>query len=412
MKKRPTYLRAVVAALGTMLKGMRLSGRHLRKGYHRPEPLGVADPNYFQQTQGPITIQYPMEKVPVPDNGRYRLYMETEDCIGCDKCARICPVDCITIETFRADGDLGRTSDGTVKRLHLPTFDIDMAKCMYCGLCTTVCPTECLTMSPVYDYSEYDRDNFLYHFGAYSPAEDQRIREATEQSLAAKKSAKAIEATPEQPASEEKPKGRPMMRPLTKSVESAPSIVEPQLETEASEQPSTDAPRPRPRPMMKRTEATPASEESDSPKAETPATEDAPPRPRPKPIMKRPEDAPVTEESDSPKPETPPTTPPRARPIMKRREESPSEEPAISESPASESLTPPAEKPAPRPRPIMKPKAEEATPATAQVLPEPPAPSENPAAESPAADEPPVPPKARPRPIMRRPENPAGGPEA
>lgn len=257
-KKRLSYLGTVVHALSSMLKGMKLSGRHYVQGYNRDEPMGIADPDYFKKDKGPITVQYPMQKVPIPETGRYRLHMETDDCIGCDKCARICPVDCITIETFRADGDLGRTSDGTMKRLHLPTFDIDMGKCMYCGLCTTVCPTECLVMTPVYDFSEYDRDNFVYHFGAYSPVDEARIRIETEASLAAKKAAKSTPSVSETPSEDEAPKvkPRPMMRPVMKPApeeagKSETPTEERGPETPVTEKPAEEKPRPRPRPIMR-----------------------------------------------------------------------------------------------------------------------------------------------------------------
>jgi formate hydrogenlyase subunit 6/NADH:ubiquinone oxidoreductase subunit I len=103
--------------------------------------------------------------------------METDDCIVCDKCVRICPVDCITIESFKAVDDLGTTSSGASKKIELPVFDIDMAKCCFCGLCTTVCPTECLTMTKVYDYATTDRDQLLYHFGNLSPKQEIEKRE-------------------------------------------------------------------------------------------------------------------------------------------------------------------------------------------------------------------------------------------
>lgn len=275
--KRPSYIRAVVASLVSMLKGMKLSGKHYVRGYQRDEPLGISDPNYFKKEQGPITIQYPQQKVPVPDTGRYRLFMETDDCIGCDKCARICPVNCITIETFRAESDLGRTSDGTVKRLHLPVFDIDMGKCMYCGLCTTVCPTECLIMTPVYDYSEYDRDNLVYHFGAYSPQEEVHIRTETEAALATKQAAKSTPPPPETPSQ----KRRPV---IPRNPESAPYTDSP---------PSEPEPKPRPRPMMRpiMKREQPAEEpENETPEAK-PEVENPPPKPmkRPKPIMRKPD---------------------------------------------------------------------------------------------------------------------------
>ena len=90
---------------------------------------------------------------PIPDVGRYRLHNEIDDCIVCDKCAKICPVDCIDIEPIKATEEIGKTSDGTPKRIYAAKFDIDMGKCCFCGLCTTVCPTECLTMTKVYDFS-------------------------------------------------------------------------------------------------------------------------------------------------------------------------------------------------------------------------------------------------------------------
>jgi formate hydrogenlyase subunit 6/NADH:ubiquinone oxidoreductase subunit I len=331
MSKRPSYLRQVLRAIATVAKGLRLTARHYRKGYHRPAPLGIADPDYFQQADGPITIQYPMHKVPVPDNGRYRLFMETDDCIGCDKCARVCPVDCITIETFRADGDLGKTSDGTVKRLHLPTFDIDMGKCMYCGLCTTVCPTECLTMTPVYDYSEFDRDNLVYHFGAYSPEKEQQVRAEIEAKKAkpedAPTTAQPTEGLPKrrpvlrrveepapspetvEPQTPETPppakRARPVTRPATDPSEieqSTPSEVAPDLPQSEKEPESPPPPAKRPRPVM-RPKAEPQA--GDIPKADPPTNEEGPLEP--------------TEEKKAEQEENAPAPPPkRPRPIMRK----------------------------------------------------------------------------------------------
>ncbi|MDP5169540.1 MAG: 4Fe-4S dicluster domain-containing protein [Bacteroidia bacterium] len=166
-----SYFGDISQTLKTLADGLRVTWPHFKKGHRRRGPLGIEDDRYFDHADDAVTIQYPGESIPVPDNGRYRLHMESEDCIVCDKCARICPVDCIDIESFKAVDDLGFTSDGSKKRLELPVFDIDMAKCCFCGLCTTVCPTECLTMTKVYDFSEYDRSNFTYHFGLLSPEE-------------------------------------------------------------------------------------------------------------------------------------------------------------------------------------------------------------------------------------------------
>jgi NADH-quinone oxidoreductase subunit I len=184
------WFKPIGSVIRSFRLGFGLTWSHFKKGNKRQKPKGIADPDYFQQSEGLVTIQYPHEQIPVPDQGRYRLHMETEDCIVCDQCARICPVDCITIEGIKTTDDLGLTSDGTKKKLYLPTFDIDMAKCCYCGLCTTVCPTECLTMTKVYDFSETDRDAFIYHYGNLSPEEAKVKQQEAEALEEARKAAK------------------------------------------------------------------------------------------------------------------------------------------------------------------------------------------------------------------------------
>ncbi|WP_162052776.1 NuoI/complex I 23 kDa subunit family protein [Pontibacter pamirensis] len=179
-------------AVKSLVSGARLTLRHLANANKRRKPVYVTDDSYFKQPDGLATLTYPYEALPVPDNGRYRLHNEIEDCIVCDLCAKVCPVNCITIESVKATEDIGVTSDGTKKRLYAPVFDIDMAKCCYCGLCTTVCPTDCLTMTPVYDFSEVNIKNMIYHFTDLSPEqaqEKQLLFEKQQEEMAAAKAA-------------------------------------------------------------------------------------------------------------------------------------------------------------------------------------------------------------------------------
>ena len=164
--------------------------RHLFSSHKKREILPASDNNYFKQMEGTNTIQYPAQKLPAPEVARYQLDVEIDDCIVCDLCAKVCPVDCIDIEAIKATEAIGQTSDGTTKRLYAAKFDIDMAKCMYCGLCTIVCPTECIIMTDKYDRSVVALKNLTYEFSDMAPEDAAQKRREFEQQQAERQAAK------------------------------------------------------------------------------------------------------------------------------------------------------------------------------------------------------------------------------
>lgn len=172
-----TYFRDIFHSLYTVSVGMKITFKHL-----------------FVPA---VTVQYPDAKLKMPERARNRLYVNIDDCIGCDQCSLACPVDCITIDTIKstADQDLGTTSTGHKKRLHVPKFDIDIAKCCYCGLCVYPCPTECIVMTDVYEFSEFDRHNLIYRFSRMSDQEigtaEAKLKKADEDAAAKKAAAAA-----------------------------------------------------------------------------------------------------------------------------------------------------------------------------------------------------------------------------
>ncbi|RYY32669.1 MAG: 4Fe-4S dicluster domain-containing protein, partial [Sphingobacteriaceae bacterium] len=171
----------------TAWKGLSLTVRHLFAHNSKREVSSVRDDNYFKQLEkGTNTIQYPHQQLPVPEVGRYELDVEMDDCIVCDLCAKICPVDCITIDAIKATEAIGQTSDGTVKRLYAAKFEIDMAKCMYCGLCTIVCPTECIIMTDTYDKTVFELSDLTYKFADMPEAEAAEKRALLEKQQAEK----------------------------------------------------------------------------------------------------------------------------------------------------------------------------------------------------------------------------------
>ena len=114
----------------------------------------------------PVTVEYPEVREVLPERSRGRLYNDVGDCISCNQCAMVCPVDCIYIASHpRPQGEeIPKTTNGTPLRLVLDQFTIDEALCCYCGLCTTVCPTECLTHTKDYEFSQYTLDHMKYDY--------------------------------------------------------------------------------------------------------------------------------------------------------------------------------------------------------------------------------------------------------
>lgn len=184
MTEAQTYFRNIWLAVFTAMVGMRLTWRHL-----------------FTPA---VTIQYPDVKLKLPERARNRLYVNIDDCIGCDQCSMACPVNCITIDTIKGtpDQDLGTTSTGNKKRLHVPVFDIDIAKCCYCGLCVYPCPTECIVMTDVYEFSEFDRKNLIYNYSSMTQSEVDTAKEKLrkyDEEQAAKRAAAAAAPKPAAP---------------------------------------------------------------------------------------------------------------------------------------------------------------------------------------------------------------------
>jgi NADH-quinone oxidoreductase chain I len=152
-----------------------------------------------------VTIQYPEVKLKLPERERNRLYVNMDDCIGCDQCSRACPVSCIEIETVKSipGEDLGTTSNGKKKALWVTKFNIDFAKCCYCQLCVFPCPTECIYMTDVFEFSEYDRNNLVYKFATLTEEEAFEKKLNFEKFTAEKEAQKAAAAP--KPKDEQKP---------------------------------------------------------------------------------------------------------------------------------------------------------------------------------------------------------------
>jgi NADH-quinone oxidoreductase subunit I len=112
--------------------------------------LGVTVPYLFRR---PYTLQYPEELPDLPPTERGLHNFEIDKCIACDQCAKICPVDCITIE-----------AEAKGKHARILKYEIDYTKCLFCALCCEPCPTECIHMGPTFDLVGYTRDEVIIDY--------------------------------------------------------------------------------------------------------------------------------------------------------------------------------------------------------------------------------------------------------
>jgi NADH-quinone oxidoreductase subunit I len=156
--------------LGTgILKGLGVTLKHFiatyaqdllymsRKTGIEPRPLRRQNP----RNHGIVTVEYPSERLPLPENFRYLPFLvkdteKNEDkCTSCGICAKVCPPQCIWIV---------RTEDPVTKRpVPAPKeFHIDMTVCMNCGYCAEFCPFDAIKMDHQYEIvSTSNRTNEL-----------------------------------------------------------------------------------------------------------------------------------------------------------------------------------------------------------------------------------------------------------
>ena len=159
-----------------LAKGLLLTLRHfidsyvddlrygMRKYSHSVDNFGArqgTDP------KGVITVQYPDEKVAVPERFRFVPFLIVEDddhptragkdwCTSCGICAKVCPPQCIWIVRGN-DPVTGRPVPEPEE------FFIDIDICMNCGYCAEYCPFDAIKMDHDYELASYDRTTNHIH---------------------------------------------------------------------------------------------------------------------------------------------------------------------------------------------------------------------------------------------------------
>ncbi|HEV7586138.1 MAG TPA: NADH-quinone oxidoreductase subunit NuoI [Solirubrobacteraceae bacterium] len=114
--------------------------------------------------EGPVTLEYPEEKVPVYPRfrGRHKLHRfedtGLEKCVGCSLCAAACPADCIRVVAAENTPE-NRVSPG---ERYAAVYEINLSRCIFCGSCEIACPFDAITMGHEYELSSYDRSDLIF----------------------------------------------------------------------------------------------------------------------------------------------------------------------------------------------------------------------------------------------------------
>lgn len=102
------------------------------------------------------TVQYPKEKLPI--SPRYRavhkllrfIESESERCIGCGLCEKICISNCIKMDTKIDENS----------RKEVLEYTINMGRCIFCGYCAEVCPELAIVHGSRYENASEQRAHF------------------------------------------------------------------------------------------------------------------------------------------------------------------------------------------------------------------------------------------------------------
>jgi len=105
----------------------------------------------------PNTVQYPWEKLVLPDVFRGRPGLFFEKCIGCGICMRICPTRCV--ELIEVD-DLVHEEGKAPAKVKRPR--VNVGRCMMCGYCAEYCPTNAMIVTPEYELASFTREEMIY----------------------------------------------------------------------------------------------------------------------------------------------------------------------------------------------------------------------------------------------------------
>ena len=143
MKEKRTYLGGLMHGIGTLLTGMKVTGRE-----------------FFTKK---VTEQYPENRNTFEISPRFRgrLVMPIDEegnhkCIACGLCQMACPNDTIRIISESiTDEETGKKKKVLVK------YEYDLGACMFCQLCVNACNHHAIEFSTEFENAVFNRDTLV-----------------------------------------------------------------------------------------------------------------------------------------------------------------------------------------------------------------------------------------------------------
>jgi hydrogenase-4 component H len=93
---------------------------------------------------GVVTLKYPFEPSPVPENFRGAPKWDHHKCIGCGGCSNHCAARCILVRDV-------------CQEIRIMLYDA--SRCTYCGRCADVCPEKAIQMTKNYELATGSKED-------------------------------------------------------------------------------------------------------------------------------------------------------------------------------------------------------------------------------------------------------------
>ncbi len=138
----------------------------------------------------PITVQYPHQKVVLPERARWALQMKYDEagehkCTACLICERTCPDYIIDIEVTTAED----------RSKHIDAYTYEIGACMMCGLCVEACPFDAIQMGKDYELARTSSEQLTIRLLEDTPAVSPKRKAAAASENSARTSAAESAAT-------------------------------------------------------------------------------------------------------------------------------------------------------------------------------------------------------------------------